>query len=163
MRAIKTILAPTDFSEQADAAVAYAADLARKFDARLILLYVFDLPLIVGTYDEDLHVPGGVDPGKFESMGDAAAGKLEALADRYEARGIDVEPRVVEGGPAPEIVKAARALEADLLVMGTHGRRGLDRWILGSVAASVVRSAPCPVLTVPRAADERVLGEVSRA
>ena len=149
MHAIETLLAPTDFSPQGDAAVAFAADLAKRFDAKLVILYVFDLPLLVGTYNDDLHVPGGVDPERFAQIGDVAAGRAEALAERHRSMGVRAEARIVEGSPAGEITKAAIAHEADMIVMGTHGRHGLDLWILGSVARTVVRSATCPVLTVP--------------
>lgn len=149
MKPVRTILAPTDFSQAGDDAVDYAADLAKRLDAKLVLLHVFDLPALVGTYHPQLRVPGGVDAEEFRSMGDTAALKVEARAEKARAEGIEVEARIVEGTPVVEINKAAKALKADLIVMGTHGRRGLDRWIIGSVAAAVMRHAVCPLITVP--------------
>ena len=151
MDVIETLLAPTDFSKHGDAAVEYAAELAGRFEARLVILYVFDHPLIVGTYNTDLRVLGGVDPVCFATIGDVGAGRTEALADRYRAQGLRAEARVVEGSPAVEIVRTALAHDADMIVMGTRARRSLERWILGSVARAVVRTAFCPVLTVPTA------------
>lgn len=158
LKAIRTILAPTDFSKAGDDAVDYATRLAKRFDAHLVLLHVFDLPALVGTYHPQLRIPGGVDAEEFRSMGDTAALKVEARAEKARAVGVDVEARIVEGTPVIEINKAAKALNADLIIMGTHGRRGLDRWIIGSVAAAVMRHAPCPLITVPPA-QESAKGE----
>ena len=152
MPAIKTIMAPTDFSPHSEEATRYAADLAQKLNARLILFYVFDRPLLAGTYDEHLHVPGGIRPEDMDKMGDAASHKVDEEVQRFKEEGIDAEARVAEGHPADEIVKGAQALGVDLIVMGTHGRRGVNRLLLGSVTAKVVRAATCPVLSAPPAA-----------
>jgi nucleotide-binding universal stress UspA family protein len=142
---IKRILVPTDFSECAVPAVRYAAELADKFAAELVLLHVVP--------DAVLALPDAVMPtpapmADLEALTDAGHQGLANLiaAEKLEPRHPRAEVRI--GSPATEIVAAAKDLHADLICIGTHGRGGLARVILGSVAEMVVRQAPCPVLTV---------------
>jgi nucleotide-binding universal stress UspA family protein len=122
---IGRILFPTDFSELSQEAGRAAAAFARHFQARLTVLYV---------------VPPITDPTPAARL-DAVVGEL--------ADGITVDGAVVAGVPARQIVKYADRHGVDLIVMGTHGRTGVTRRLLGSVAEGVVRHAPCRVLTVP--------------
>jgi nucleotide-binding universal stress UspA family protein len=135
--AIRTILHPTDFSERSAAAFRLACSLARDHGATLIVLHVTapDVYLADGMY---IPLP----PGQRLDL----KRRLEEL--RPEEGDVRVEHRLVEGGPAPEILKVAAEVPCDLVVMGTHGRTGLGRLLMGSVAEEVVRKAPCPVLTV---------------
>lgn len=143
MITIRRILVPTDFSACALPAVRYAAELADKFAAELVLLHVVSdavlaLPdAVMPTPATDLHAL--TEAGKTGLANLIAAEKLERLNPRSEVR---------FGSPAAEIIAAATDLHADLVCISTHGRGGLARVLLGSVAELVVRQAPCPVLTV---------------
>ncbi len=138
MTAFETILYPTDFSDRAQVALPVARAMAKDQGARLILLFVEPI--------EVLHaggIPVPMDPRVYH----------EAMADlRKEVEGPDlkhpVETRLERGDAASAICRVASELPAQLIVMGTHGRSGLGRLVMGSVAESVARHAPCPVLTV---------------
>jgi nucleotide-binding universal stress UspA family protein len=133
------ILHPTDFSEQAQYAFATACALARDHGSRVVVLYV-RAPTTV-AYGE----MGPIVPDPVWTPADV---KAALVALHLPDPGVDVEFRVDEGEPAAAIVRQARELSADLIVMGTHGRTGLGRVVLGSVAEAVLRRAPCPVLTL---------------
>ena len=144
----KTILAPTDFSAASNASVALAATIARTNGARLIVLNVVELH---GGLSRDtlIHAPGASVP---TTAGDFAREDAERhLAAQLETLGggLEPEPEIVFGNAAESIVGAATRHNADVIVMGTHGRRGLVRALLGSVAERVVRTATVPVLTLP--------------
>lgn len=138
MLVVKRILVPIDFGETSEAALTYGTELARLFDARLHLLHVFD----VSTSVREFPVPAaaGLENGTADDLADLLCG-----ADRHELRPV-CESRV--GAPADEILDYASLRNIDLIVMGTHGREGIARALLGSVAETVVRKATCPVLTV---------------
>jgi len=134
----ETVVVATDGSESVERAVTYAVDLARRFDAELHALFVLDERAVDDAPENlqaDLHAA-------MEERGDRA---LEAVAD---AAGEGVTPAIREGRPAETIIEYARDVDADLVALGTRGRHGEGRFILGSVAESVVRSCPVPVLTV---------------
>jgi nucleotide-binding universal stress UspA family protein len=143
MTKIETILAPTDFSETAEWAVAYALDLARRLDASLHLVHVVAYPIDVGGWPEAY---GTTLAGLREELKQDAALRLAKRAKSIT--GIKVSTDLREGSPARAIVDAARDRKCDLIVMGTHGSGGFTHLLLGSVAERVVRTAPCPVLTV---------------
>lgn len=137
------ILLPTDGSEQSFKAAAHALDLASTYDATLHALYVIDTRtslLAVSKADvrETLREVG-------EQASTDAFSRLEPLA---QEAGVEFVTGVVEGSPEERIVDYATEHSVDLIVMGTHGRTGLGRRLLGSVTEQVVRSAPVPVLTV---------------
>ncbi|MBN9118289.1 MAG: universal stress protein [Planctomycetes bacterium] len=145
MISIRRILVPTDFSDCALPAVRYAAELADKFSAELILLYVVP-DAVLALPDAVMPTPTpAADLGELTEAGKQGLANLIA-AEKLEPR--HPRPEVRIGSPAAEIVAAAKDLHADLVCVGTHGRGGLARVILGSVAEMVVRQAPCPVLTV---------------
>jgi nucleotide-binding universal stress UspA family protein len=138
MLPLRVILHPTDFSERARYALELAAALARDHGARLLLLHVAELPAT--AYGEAVLV---FDRAAYVTE---LHGKLDELA-------VDAPPdrltrRVALGDPVAEIVAVAEGAPCDLIVMGTQGRTGLRRALLGSVAEQVMRKAPCPVLTV---------------
>jgi nucleotide-binding universal stress UspA family protein len=136
---VHTILHPTDFSDRSGYAFRVACSLTRDYGARLVALHVVTSPLTI-VYGEGA-VP--LDPETFRAE---AKVKLDSLEP--PAPGMALERRLTEGDPAAEILRQAREIDADLIVMGTHGRTGLARLLMGSVAEQVVRQAPCPVLTV---------------
>jgi nucleotide-binding universal stress UspA family protein len=135
---IHTILHPTDFSDHSAVAFRMACALARDYDARLVVLHVTGLPAIA-------FVEGVVPPQPEDYF---AAAEAELRRVRPPDARIRVEHRLKEGDPVTEILEAAREAGADLIVMGTHGRTGLGRFLMGSVAEHVVRHATCPVVTV---------------
>jgi nucleotide-binding universal stress UspA family protein len=139
MLAIKSILFPTDFSERSEVAFRLACSLARDHGARLIVLHVVAPPQTV-AYEAMPMLPA-YPPGYREEL-ETRLRSLKAPA------GVAVDYRLEEGFAAAEIVTLAAEASADLIVMGTHGRTGLGRLLLGSVAEQVLRKAKCPVLTV---------------
>lgn len=139
-RNFTTIMVPTDFSYASDAALGYARMLAARFGASLHLLHVVDEP---GSWSE---VYAAIPDIRDRLRADAGR-RLEAIAACLPPP-LQATSAVACGAPVPTIVKIAEAKGADLIVMGTHGRRGVGHLLLGSVAERVVRLAPCPVLTV---------------
>jgi nucleotide-binding universal stress UspA family protein len=139
-----TILVPTDGSNQSDAALDHAVDLARHHDATIHLLYVAD------TNRDSLTMQGGEVIDALEQEGDRIVS--EAI-DRVDV-GTDVIDEVMTGDPVETILDYAESIGADLIVMGTHGRRGLDRYLLGSTTERVVRLSSVPVLTIRSEAAE---------
>lgn len=133
------ILVPTDFSETSEAAVRHGVDLARTFNAGLILLYVGDAAREVAT-----EFPLGLDA----SLLDAERERLLRVISPADQAQVHPEFVMAAGSPAAEIVRCAEEREVDLVVMGTHGRGGVKHLLLGSVAEQVIRTAPCPVLVV---------------
>lgn len=139
MLPIRIILHPTDFSPSADYAFRLACALARDYGARLFVLHVGMHPVI--TLIE------GVVPPESEWYQEDMSARLHNL--QSEDPRTQVEPRLMIGGdPAAEILRVAQETKADLIVMGTHGRTGLGRLLMGSVAEQIVRRAPCTTLTV---------------
>jgi len=138
----KTILVPTDFSAGAEHALEYAIELARKLDAKIQLLHVVPSEMLAA----ELGVVASSQ--MIESMQDASRKQLASLVAAHGGK-VPLEPPVLEtGDPRTWIEATARKLPADLVVMSTHGRRGVKRLLLGSVAEAVVRCSPCPVLLV---------------
>jgi nucleotide-binding universal stress UspA family protein len=138
MLPVKTILHATDFSENSAFAFRLACALARDYGARLVILHVAAPPL--GLYSQGIYLPAP--EGTMESLHD----QLLELQPHDSA--VVTEHRLEEGEPVPVILMVAKEIAADVIVLGTHGRTGLGRFLMGSVAEQVVRKAPCPVLTV---------------
>jgi len=139
---ISRILCPTDFSDLSKNALAQAVALARWYEAEITVLYVAPVSI---TAAEVAYVPG---PWLSPEMREKLRGDLHAFAESARAQGVTVRIDLSEGPPAPEILDTARTDAFDLIVMGTHGRHGLESWVLGSVTEAVLRAAPCPVLTI---------------
>jgi nucleotide-binding universal stress UspA family protein len=145
MIALKNILVATDFGEAADAALAYGRELARAFDSTLHVLNVAD----------DVYVRLGGDayvavlPELQKDVEEAARKQLDALLVDNDPKPITVKKAVLtSSATAAAIVQYARELNIDLIIVGTHGRGAVAHLLMGSVAERVVRTAPCPVLTV---------------
>ncbi len=145
MADIKTILCPTDFSPSSQAALELARGLAKQLGAKLELVHVFQLPFYVGW--EDGPAAMAATSEFMNELKQRSDEKLEAAVSACEAAGIEASGKQLEGAPHARIVELSE--DADLIVMGTHGRTGLPRLVLGSVAERVVRMAECPVITVP--------------
>ena len=134
------ILVPTDGSPEVDAVLDHAAGLAATHDADLHVLYVINTAGYAG-------LPGdGAVGGLSAMMNEQGETALDRAAERVGDR--LTERVLVEGTPSEEIIDYAEEADCDLVVMGTHGRGGIDRLLLGSVAERVVRTSPVPVLTV---------------
>lgn len=142
MKTFKHILVPTDFSPSSAAAVALAIELATQLDAELTLVHAWDLP--VYPYMELMLNAAEV----TDSVEKAAAECLEKRLTEVRARLPRAKSLLKMGQPWQQIVAALDESKADLLVMGTHGRRGFAHAIMGSVAEKLVRLSPVPVLTV---------------
>ena len=142
---MKRILHPSDFSKASAAAFKKAIELAKATGATLELLHVMAPVVPVLGY-------GYVSPQTYDQLAASetrwARQQMERLVKKARAAGVKTTSTIVEGVPVDRIVRAARARHADLLVMGTHGRTGVSRFFLGSVAARVVATSPSPVLTV---------------
>ena len=139
MSAQRVILHPTDFSSSSAKAFVVACSLARDHSARLLMLHVAPQPLT------SLGGTQAVPPGREEfDLGESR----KKLAEIPAPAGVTMETRLEVGNEADTIVKAARDAGCELIVMGTHGRSGVSRLLMGSVAEQVVRRAPCPVLTL---------------
>jgi len=135
----KNIMVATDFSACSDEAVRHGLELAEKLDARVHLVHVVTL---------QGFGPAALEP---ETLGDAetrAEQRLRGLARRWHATGRVADVRAPVGEPASMILLMAEQLRADLIVLGTHGRRGIRRLFVGSVAESVIREARCPVTVI---------------
>ncbi len=139
----KVILVPTDFSEPADAALDYAIALADEIGAQITVLHAYEIPI--------LGFPDGALVATADFVGRIVAGSqaaLDAIVAKRKNRGVVLKSLLKSGEPRETIHAVATDLCADLIVMGTHGRRGLSRALLGSVAEYVVRTASLPVLTI---------------
>jgi nucleotide-binding universal stress UspA family protein len=139
MLPIRTILHATDFSPRSGLAFHLACALARDYNARLLLVHVKQPPVMVYG---DL----GAIPAEPEGYDEVLKRQLQDL--RPADPKVAVERLLVVGDPADEITRLAREHHCDLIIVGTHGRTGLSRLLLGSVAELILRKAPCPVLTV---------------
>ncbi|HUL59413.1 MAG TPA: universal stress protein [Anaeromyxobacteraceae bacterium] len=140
----KRICCPIDFSDTARVAMDTACDLAKRLGARLVLLHAYPIP---GYTFPDGSVVAS--PKMMDELAAQAARHLDEWKREAEGRGCaGVEVARAVGEPAAEIVAFAKANAIDLVVMGTHGRTGLEHALMGSIAERVVRRASCPVLTV---------------
>jgi nucleotide-binding universal stress UspA family protein len=140
------VLVPTDRSSEMDRVVAHAASLAEVHGGTLDFVYVVNTAAFANLPMETSW------DGLSETLREEGEAALAAAAEK--AGDVPTERHLLEGGPSREITAYAERTGADLVVMGTHGRGGIDRILLGSVAERVVRSSPVPVLTVRVGKDE---------
>jgi nucleotide-binding universal stress UspA family protein len=147
MKVFKRILHATDFSSASRPALAKAIALARQNGAPLSIVHALP-PTIVPVGGEIAYIPPGTYEAIDQSARQYAHKQLTAVAERAKKAGVRVTMLVLDGAPHDQILRAVRRTRADLVVIGTHGRTGLAKVLLGSVAERVIRLAPCPVLTV---------------
>jgi nucleotide-binding universal stress UspA family protein len=156
MKIFERILAATDFSPASQPALDEAERLARECGARLTILHAYQVPALASVPEAP---PGVYPPSLYDDFARAvrASGekRLESAVAHSRAGGIDAHGLLREGLPDEDILAAADSEKADLLVLGTHGRRGPSRLLLGSVAARVVCRATRPVMTVRAPTDPR--------
>jgi nucleotide-binding universal stress UspA family protein len=143
MKRIQRILVGTDFSAVADHALEQALELAEQLQAKITLVHAYEIPIygfpdgiLVATTDLGLQ------------MSRAAQAGLSAAIEQHKGRGIEITSVLRDGPPWEEINAVAADVQADLIVVGTHGRRGIARALLGSVAERILRTATRPVLVV---------------
>lgn len=136
----KKIVVATDGSDRNRAAIDEALRLGRECGSEVFALFVIESSTIESA------VSGGVTGDALTLMQSEAATALARV--KAKAAGVNLETVILEGKPAVEIVKYAKEQKVDLIVIGTQGKKGLERLLLGSVAENVIRSAPCRVLVV---------------
>jgi nucleotide-binding universal stress UspA family protein len=140
---LRTILVPIDFNETSDKALDFAIELAQKFDARIIVMHAYEIP-VIGFPDGALVATVDV----ATRLQEAAKKGLDAAVAARSTRGVDMTTVLRDGVAWEEIKAVAEESHADMIVIGTHGRRGLARALLGSVAENVIRTVKLPVLTI---------------
>lgn len=147
---LQTILVATDFSDASAPATAYAFSLARALKARLSIIHVVpeDDVRVLTALRPYLH--SEVTPETLvETLYTEATKRLATLVEEAHATDLVHERLIVTGDPAVAILRETAAKQVQLIIMGTHGRRGVTRFVMGSVAERVLREAPCAVLVVP--------------
>ncbi|MBI1822581.1 MAG: universal stress protein [Nitrospirae bacterium] len=138
---IKKILVPTDFSPESERLLKYAVMTAKSFGARIHLFHAIE-PFPYTTTDAFMVVDNS------EALKSIADSLIKNFTSLLRKQGIPVKASMSVGSPAREIVMKAVQEKVDLIIMGTHGRTGVEHVLLGSVAEKVVRMAKCPVLTI---------------
>jgi nucleotide-binding universal stress UspA family protein len=141
----KNILVPTDFSDPSKAALDYAVDLAEKLGAGVHVMHAFELP-IVGFPDGTMVLTAEM-ASRIINAGQKA---LDDLVAKYASRKLasPLHAFLEQADPREAVLSAAKKVNADMIIMGTHGRRGIARALIGSVTESLVRTSPIPVLTI---------------
>lgn len=144
----RVVVVPFDFSEHARAALREAVELSRRLDADLHLVHVMQSPMYLYSFAYAGEAAAVSPPIDMTEIREDALKSLREIIAEIEFSG-KIEAHVLEGANIADTVRAtAENLDADLIVMGTHGRTGLAHVFLGSVAERTLRTAPCPVLTV---------------
>ncbi len=144
METIKKILVPIDFSDYSKKALQYTVKFAKSFNSELHLIYVIE-PMI---YPADLSMGQMVIPPSEVNMDEKAKTELEELAKTEIGDSLRYNIIVKTGKPFQEIIETAAEVDADLIIIATHGHTGVEHLLFGSTAEKVVRKAPCPVLTL---------------
>lgn len=150
----ETILLPTDGSRDVDEVVEHALNVASMADATVHTVYVIEAGKARGAHPDDETVEEARDAGE------AAVDEVEALGEK---RDVPVTTAVLEGSAAEAILDYADRVDVDLIVMGTHGRSGLDRFLVGSVAERVIRTSDVPVMTVRLTDGDRTVSDAETA
>lgn len=144
MKDFKTILFANDFAETSEEVFDYALSMAKKFDAKLLIVHVINEPVDLRGF----YVPHISFENLEKEIAEGAEKMMEKFCRTKVKEFTNYETFILSGIPYEEIMKKADEAQASLIVMGTHGRRGLDHMLFGSTAERVVRGAGCPVLTV---------------
>jgi universal stress protein A len=141
---IQRILAPTDFSELSKQGLTSALELAEAFGAKLLLVHVVEPP----PYPVEGIVPSPLGATLLDDLERQASNDLTQMLPEARRSKVEVARRVVVGVPYRKIVEVAEEEKSDLIIMTTHGRTGLSHLVMGSVTEKIVRTAPCPVLSI---------------
>lgn len=144
MKPFKRILVATDLTAASQSAVDEALALAKENEAELMIAYAYETP--------NLMQAAAISPNVYDewkrNLRDDAQERLQPFLEEARKQGVHAGALVLSGAPYEAIVEAAQDNNADLVVVGTHGRTGVSRFFLGSVASRVISTAPCPVMTV---------------
>lgn len=141
---IRKILYATDFSRHATHGFQYAITLSKHFQARMTILHAISLPPTIPA-----DPTGGVAlTDYFEELEEESKARLQEMLDQTRNHGVEAETLLVDGAPHKVILQEAKRLGVDLIVVGTHGRKGVEHLLLGSTAEKIVRQSPVPVLVV---------------
>jgi nucleotide-binding universal stress UspA family protein len=143
----KVILVPTDFSLSAETALDRALELAATTGASVYLMHAYQLPVV--GFPDGVLVPTAEIASRIIT---SAQSQLAACVARRKESSVAIVPILKQADPRDAVISTAEEVSADLVIMGTHGRHGLARALIGSVAESVVRTSPVPVMTVHAAA-----------
>jgi universal stress protein A len=144
MKMFQRILAATDFSPASTPALEQSVKLAKRDGALLLIAHAYQEPGLVALS----RAPARVYKEWDEKLREGCERKLRPLVENARKEGVEAQALLLKGFADEAIVKAAKQQGVDLIVMGTHGRRGAARLFLGSVASRVIATAPCPVMTV---------------
>jgi nucleotide-binding universal stress UspA family protein len=139
---VRHILVAHDFAADSEAALDYAVALAKPLGARITVLHTYEFPSM-GMPEMPVMAADWI-----KQIGTVAQQQLGRVVDRVKNTGVPVTSELRQGAVWREVEAAAKERHVDLVVVGSHGRRGLPRALLGSVAEKIVRTAPCPVLVV---------------
>ena len=150
MLTIRRILVATDFTETSERALEFGIELARKFDAAITLVHVYQIPAM--GFADGGYIAGAEVAAQLAT---AAQNRLDATVESKKTAGVPMQAILREGVAWEEINAVAKEVEGDLIVIGTHGRRGLARALLGSVAENVIRTSTIPVLVIHGPRDEK--------
>ena len=144
MEEIKKILVPIDFSDYSKKALQYSVQFAKSFGANISLIYVIER----AVYPADFSMGQIAVPAADMDLHERAKEELKNLAASEISGDVGVEIILKTGKPYVEIIEAATDIDADLIIIATHGHTGIEHLLFGSTAERVVRKAPCPVLTL---------------
>lgn len=150
MLSLKKLLVPIDFTDTSDRALDYAIELAQKVGAEIVVMHAYELP-IYGFPDGAMIATADV----ATKISAAAQAALDQAVSSRSGRGVQLSSVLRDGVPWEEVATIAEEVDADIIVIGTHGRRGLSRVLLGSVAENVIRTSTRPVLTIHAAAPDK--------
>ena len=143
MLTIKHVLVPIDFTETSERALDFAMELAQKFGADITVMHAYQIP--VYGFPDGAFITGADVAAQISS---AAQERLNAAVAARKDKGVQLSAILRDGVAWEEVDSIAKETKADLIVIGTHGRRGLARALLGSVAENIIRTTPLPVLTI---------------
>jgi nucleotide-binding universal stress UspA family protein len=141
---IKTIAIPVDFSEATSIIVEWGKVLAKKLGAQIILIHVIEE---ISTF-EDMSINAKTLQELEKTLFEGAREYMQSLLNKHFSDFPNVKPIIVKGKIVEKIIEVAKENKADLIVMGTHGKKGLDKIIFGSVAEGIVKYSPIPVVTI---------------
>lgn len=145
MNDLKKILFPVDFSEVSPKVVPYVQMMAKRFEAEIHILFVVrNLQYLANMF----HVPGSSIENFEVEVLQGAEGRIEEFAKTHFKENVVSNSKVVQGDPAETILEYIKSERMDLVIIGTHGRKGLDRVFFGSVADRVIKMSTCPVLSI---------------
>jgi nucleotide-binding universal stress UspA family protein len=149
MLQLRQIVVPVDFTETSDRALSYAVELARKFEASITVMHAYQIP--VYGFPDGAYITSA---DLAAQISNAAQSRLNAIVESQKLSSVPMVNVLRDGVAWEEINAVAQEVKADLIIIGTHGRRGLARALLGSVAENVIRTAKIPVLVIHGPRDE---------